>query len=177
MLVVDVHQGRGPEENSNWKDYITYRNYLPLWRGLLTPGSSLSLDRGPLIKVIYTQLMKTLFLILDKLDLSTRKRTVKDDSGEDQDVFFCDPNIDLVPVKPKDFHIFFNVVDLYQDLLRYNESVRDHFEEWIPIYFDYMVRKSLKHPLVSGFVKLIDLGLFTANQLQYFKVKVHYLNT
>ncbi|EAT40123.1 AAEL008123-PA [Aedes aegypti] len=170
MLVVDVNQGRGPEENSNWKDYITYRNYLPLWRGLLTPGSSLSLDRGPLIKVIYAQLMKTLFLILDKLDLSTRKRTVRDDSGEDQDVFFCDPNIDLVPVKPKDFHIFFNLVDLYQDLLKYNDHVRDNFEEWIPIYFDYVVRKSVKHPLVSGFVKLIDLGLFTANQLQYFQI-------
>ncbi|XP_062561141.1 DNA-dependent protein kinase catalytic subunit-like [Armigeres subalbatus] len=169
MLVVDVNQGRGPDENSNWKDYITYRNYLPLWKGLLTPGSSVHSNRVSLVKIVYAQLMKTLFLILDKIDLSTQKRTVKDDTGEDQEVFFCDPNIDLSPVKPKDFHIFFNLVDLYQDLLRYNNSVRDYFEEWIPIYFDYMVKKSLKHPLVSGLVKLIDLGMSTANQLQYFQ--------
>ncbi|XP_058823542.1 DNA-dependent protein kinase catalytic subunit-like isoform X2 [Topomyia yanbarensis] len=170
MLVVDANQeDRVSEGKSDWKDFITYKHYVPLWKGLLSQGPSLQLDRGPLIKIIYTQMMKTLFLILDKLDLNTRKRTVKDATGEMQELFFCDPNVDLVPVKPKDFHIFFNLVDLYQDLFRYNTEVRDHFEDWIPIYFDYMVKKSIMHPLVSGFVKLIDLGLITANSLQYFQ--------
>ncbi|XP_055545143.1 DNA-dependent protein kinase catalytic subunit-like isoform X2 [Wyeomyia smithii] len=169
MLVVDADQNRSAEDKPDWKDSITYKHYVPLWKGLLTQGTSLLVDKGPLIKVVYTHLMKKLFLILDKLDLSTRKRTVKDDTGELQELFFCDPNIDLVPVKPKDFHIFFNLVDLYQDLLRYNTQVNELFEDWIPVYFDYMVKKSIKHPLVSGFVKLIDLGLLLADGLQYFQ--------
>ncbi|XP_058447904.1 DNA-dependent protein kinase catalytic subunit-like isoform X2 [Malaya genurostris] len=170
MLVVDANQERNVSEGkSDWKDYITYKYYVPLWKGLLSQGTNPLMDRGPLIKVIYTHMMKVLFLILDKLNLNTRKRTVKDTTGESQELYFCDPNVDLVPVKPKDFHIFFNLVDLYQDLFRYNVEIRDHFEDWIPIYFDVMVKKSLLHPLVSGFVKLIDLGLVNAHHLQYFQ--------
>ncbi|XP_053697973.1 DNA-dependent protein kinase catalytic subunit-like [Sabethes cyaneus] len=170
MLVVDADQNRATEEKSDWKDYVTYKHYVPLWKGLLSQGANRLLDRRELVKIVHTHVIKKLFAILDKLDLSTRKRTVKDETGEMQELFFCDPNIDLVPVKPKDFHIFFNLVDLYQDLLRYNTNVNEYFEEWIPIYFDYMVKKSVKHPLVSGFVKLIDLGLLIADGLEHFKV-------
>ncbi|XP_055614523.1 DNA-dependent protein kinase catalytic subunit-like, partial [Uranotaenia lowii] len=166
-LVIDVNQDA--DETSNWKDYITYKHYLPLWKGILSPGSSFHSDRSPLIKTIYDHLVNNLFLLLDKINLETRKRTIKDATGEDHEMFFCDPNIDLVPVKPKDFHIFFNLVDLYQDLFRYNTTIREYFEDWIPLFFDYMIRKSLKYPLVSGLVKLIDLGMYLANQLQYFK--------
>ncbi|XP_055636241.1 DNA-dependent protein kinase catalytic subunit-like isoform X2 [Toxorhynchites rutilus septentrionalis] len=174
-LVFDANQDANADEQSNWKDYITYKHYLPLWRGLLSQGVGYSFDRGPLIKDIYNQLFKSLFLILDKLDLSTRKRTLTNDTGEERELFLCDPNLDLTPVKPKDFHIFFNLVDFYQDLFRYNKATRENFVDWISTYFDYMVKKSIKHPLISGFVKMIELGMITANHLQYFQIEESYV--
>jgi DNA-dependent protein kinase catalytic subunit len=118
---------------------------------------------------MYKHLIKSLFTIVEKLDLRTEKRVFKDNDGNDQEIYFCDPNIDLNPVRPKDFHIFLNLVDFYMRLLRYKLELTENFEEWVPMYFELMIRKTVQYPLVSGFVKLIELGVAIADRFDYFE--------
>uniref|UniRef100_A0A182MMJ7 non-specific serine/threonine protein kinase n=1 Tax=Anopheles culicifacies TaxID=139723 RepID=A0A182MMJ7_9DIPT len=158
-----------PEKD--WKrDFVTYKNYLPLWQGLL--AKALGAQDPSLLRAIYRALMNTLFMIVEKLDLSTRKRTFQDDDGQQRELFFCDPNIDLIPIKPKDYHIFLNLVELYRDVLHGSQTptaVRELFIDWIRPYFEKFVKESLNRPLVSGFVKLIEMGLSTAEKIGYFR--------
>ncbi|EAA13641.5 AGAP003967-PA [Anopheles gambiae str. PEST] len=155
----------------DWKrDLVTYKNYLPLWQGLLEKAQSA--HDSSLLPALYRALMNTLFVIVEKLDLSTRKRTFQDDDGQEQELFFSDPNIDLLPTKPKDYHIFLNLVELYRDMLHGPQTpaaVRELFADWIRPYFERFVRQSLNRPLVSGFVKLIEMGLATAERIGYFR--------
>uniref|UniRef100_A0A182JUF0 non-specific serine/threonine protein kinase n=1 Tax=Anopheles christyi TaxID=43041 RepID=A0A182JUF0_9DIPT len=162
-----------PAHKLDWKrDLVTYKNYLPLWQGLLEKAQSA--QDASMLRAIYRAFMNTLFVIVEKLDLSTRKRTFQDDDGNQRELFFCDPNIDLLPTKPKDYHIFLNLVELYRDVLHGSQTstaVRELFTDWIRPYFDRFVRQSLNRPLVSGFVKLIEMGLVTVEKIGYFRQK------
>uniref|UniRef100_A0A182QYZ1 DNA-PKcs N-terminal domain-containing protein n=1 Tax=Anopheles farauti TaxID=69004 RepID=A0A182QYZ1_9DIPT len=158
----------------DWKrELVTYRNYVPLWQGLLARAQHDTNDS--LLRSLYRAFMNTLFVIVEKLDLSTRKRTFQDDDGHQWELFFCDPNIDQLPNKPKDYHIFLNLVELYRDVLHGAQTpapVRELFSDWIRPYFERFVRQSLNCPLVSGFVKLIEMGLGTAERINYFHQNV-----
>lgn len=91
----------------------------------------------------------------------------------------------------KDFHIFFNLVGFYHDLIKAQSlnSHKNHFLKWINQFIEEVIPKSSKHPLVSGFVRLIQLILGIANRLDYFgndlyedsqinyNVVYHYLST
>lgn len=158
------------EHEKDWKEQITYKSYMSLWLGLLAEVDSSSFDRSLIVEKIYDHLIKTLFGILDKLDLATRKRTYHDKNGQDQEYFFCDPNYDLEPIRPKDFHMFFNLVDFYRTLLREQpfKNHVDHFTKWINQYFETLILKSIKYPLVSGFLKLLQTGFKIANRINYF---------
>uniref|UniRef100_A0A182RWW4 non-specific serine/threonine protein kinase n=1 Tax=Anopheles funestus TaxID=62324 RepID=A0A182RWW4_ANOFN len=157
-------------QKTDWKrDFVTYKNYLPLWQGLLVKAQAA--QDTSLVRAIYRAFMNTLFVIVEKLDLSTRKRTFHDDDGQQRELYFCDPNIDLIPIKPKDYHIFLNLVELYRDVLHGSQTptgVRELFTDWIRPYFERFVKASLERPLVSGFVKLIEMGLGTAAAIGYF---------
>lgn len=76
----------------------------------------------------------------------------------------------LEPVRVKDFHIFFNLVGFYHDVLKTQSlnSHKSHFLKWINLFIEEMISKSLKNPLVSGFVRLMQLTLGIANRLDYF---------
>lgn len=106
----------------------------------------------------------------DKLNLAVQKRIYRDDHGNDQELFFSDPNYDLEPVRVKDFHIFFNLVSFYQDILKAQSpnNQKQHFLKWVNQLIEELISKSLKHPLVSGFVKLLQVILGIANYLDYF---------
>lgn len=106
----------------------------------------------------------------DKLNLSVNKRKYVNEQGQDQELFFGDPNYDFEPVRVKDFHIFFNLVGFYHDLLKAQtlKSHKNHFLKWINQFIAEMISKSLKHPLVSGFIRLVQLALSIANRLNYF---------
>lgn len=104
------------------------------------------------------------------MNLSVSKRIYRDDRGNDQELFFSDPNYDLEPVRVKDFHIFFNLVGFYHDVLKAQSpnSHKTHFLKWINLFIEEIISKSLKNPLVSGFVRLMRLTLSIANRLDYF---------
>lgn len=157
-------------EGVDWKEQITYKSYVPLWLGLLTVGEHNSYDRQLIARKIYDHLMKTLFTLCDKLDLSTRKHVYRDEAGVDLQLHFSDPNYVLEPNRPKDFHIFFNLVDFYRDVLKAQsaQSHRDNFQKWLKRFVETMIRKSIKHPLVSGFLKLMQMALKIVRQIRYF---------
>lgn len=155
------------EETPDWKENVTYKSYLPFWNGLLSSEISSS---KRIANKIYEHMIGSLLLILEKLNLNTEKRKFKDERGMDQEMSFCDPNIDLNPIKPKDFHIFFNLVDFFKDLLKAQTRSchEENFKKWINIFFETIITKFLQNPLVSGFLKLLETGFSITDEMNLF---------
>ncbi|XP_059610251.1 DNA-dependent protein kinase catalytic subunit-like [Phlebotomus argentipes] len=156
------------ENSQDWKENITYKNYLPLWQGIFNSGKRPQFTA--VSEKIYESFISSIHMIIGKLNLDTKKRTYKDENGKDEEFAFCDPNIDLEPVKPYDFNIFFNVIDLFRDVV-YDQSIDHHeknFLPWIPQFCHLIVINMQKYPLVSGFPKLLDLVLNVANKIKFF---------
>lgn len=155
------------ETQKDWKEHITYENFTKLWLGLL----DYSEEQFEIKERIYSHYMNTLFVMIDKLDLSTKKRVFKDSSGQDQELYFCNPNLDLAPVKPKDFHIFFNIVDFYKDVLmqQNDKSHINFFSKFINKFLIKMIAKAFDYPLVSGFLKFLELAFWISNKLIAFE--------
>ena len=53
-------------------------------------------------------------------------------------------------------------------------ALTDNFEEWVPMFCELMIRKAIQYPLVSGFVKLLELGVVIADRLDYFNESFSY---
>lgn len=167
------------QNETDWKENVTYKKYLPMWLGLFDNKSRSSINRTAVIEKIYNIFINSLFIVLDKLNLSTKKRTFYDETGVDQEYFFSDPNIDLNPVKPKDFHIFFNLVDFYSDVLLSRENYENnqkYFKPWVLIFGEHLILKSIKYPLVSGFLKLLQVGVRLAEKINYFDTRAARIN-
>ncbi|XP_026465899.1 DNA-dependent protein kinase catalytic subunit-like [Ctenocephalides felis] len=132
------------EENEDfYKNNISYKNFLPLWIGLLSQKDGVQKE---LSLRIYDNIMKAFFAIINKLDLST-KRKVKNKSNDD-DILYCDIKSSLEPNKLKDYHIFINM--------------------WIPTYLKEVINCSYKFPIASGFYKLSSYGLDFCDICEYF---------
>lgn len=151
------------ENIRDWKDTITYKSYLPLWNGLL---ESKDLE---ISKILFNQFLNSIFLIIDRLNLGTTKRKYQDADGIDKEFSFSDPGIDLEPVKPKDYLIYYNLVSFCCDCLKAKpkEWLEINFNDWIELYLEIMIQHSFRHPLVSGFLKLIVSGLHIVKELNY----------
>lgn len=158
------------DETPDWKENVTYKSYVPFWNGLLNNEISTNEDQNRIANKIYEHMIGSLLLILDKLNLNTVKRTFKDDRGIDQEMSFCDPNIDLNPIKPKDFHIFFNLVDFFKDVLKAQTKHchEENFKKWIYIFYETIITKFLKYPLISGFLKLLETAFSITDDLNLF---------
>ncbi|CAO1438484.1 unnamed protein product [Diamesa serratosioi] len=158
---------------TDWKDAITYKNYLPLWKGLLSGG-----DNKDFIvqKLIYNHFIQSLFLIIEKLNLSTQKRKYQDESGNDKEFYFSDPSIDLEPVNAKNFQIFYNLVDFYTDVIKGHstEHLELNFVEFIETFLETTIQYSFNNSLVSGFMKLIEIALNVINRLDYINEENQY---
>lgn len=153
--VFEANENWSYEED--WKENLTYKNYMPLWFGILDESSTQTnlYEKSVVSSKIFDSIISSLFLILEKLDLRTKKRLFHKENGEDEEFHFCDPNIDLCPTKPRDFHIFFNVVDFYKDIFKSNYN-REYFSKWMEKYCLLMMRYYNENPLISGFLKLFE---------------------
>lgn len=151
----------------DWKEAITYRKYLPLWTRLLMPFD----DRHEAMsKIIYEHFVKDLFLIVEKLDLSTRKRKFYDESNNtDMEFFFSDPSLDLEPVRAENFQILYNLVQFYEEAIgvQTNERLASNFVEWLELWLEKTIELSRKFPLVSAFLQLIEIALKVIDRLNY----------
>ncbi|KAK5649277.1 hypothetical protein RI129_000306 [Pyrocoelia pectoralis] len=147
-------------------EVITYKNYLPFWNGLLGFTNSIKYEkyeinvkkRRLLLRKLTNELVKTLFLLINKLNLSTKLKDINNP--------VTDPEAAFEAVQTSDFVIFVNVVDFYQDILQNVSS--EIFEVWINQYINQIIYKSLEYPLVSGFYKLLTSCLQVCEKLNYF---------
>lgn len=84
--------------------------------------------------MIYGEFIKDLFMIIEKIDLSTRKRKFHNvDDQLDREFFFSDPSLDLEPVRAENFQILHNLVRLYIDVIlaQSSECLQRNFMEWL----------------------------------------------
>lgn len=152
---------------NDWKEAVTYKNYLPLWQRLLSPSNEAHFE---LSKIIYSHFIKDLFWIIDKLDLSTKKRKYYDEeSNVDKEFFFSDPSWDLEPTRAENFHVLYNLVLFYGDaiLAQSTENLQKNFAEWLELWLEKTIKLSFKHPLVSAFPQLIEIALTVIDRLDY----------
>lgn len=156
----------------DWKDHITVAAFHPLWLGLTVDDyySTDSAQARVTKRQFYQQAMDALFLIVERVDLSLKTRRLADGDQAGEPTYMVDPNSDLEPCRPADFHLFFNLVQLFEHLLAAQtlSGQQEVFDSYIGRYFEVLERKSRDHPLVSGFVRLMTVGLQIAGQLDYF---------
>lgn len=165
QLVYDLQKNF--ENIKDWKDTFTYRKFLPLWKRLLAPTD---LKFQEISKILYSHFIRDLFIIIGKLDLSTRKRQFHDEANNtDKEFFFSDPSLDLEPVRAENFQILYNLVQFYGDMFQ-SQSVdflRENFIEWLELWLEKTIRLSLKHPLISGFLRFVEIALKVIDRLDY----------
>lgn len=111
----------------------------------------------------------------DKLNLTVQNRNIDcdNDANDAEPLLRNDSNWDLQPERVNDFHIFYNLVGLYHDILSEQSvsSHKQHFSNWINQLIEAFILKSLKYPLLSGFVTLLQVVLGISNRLDYFEEK------
>lgn len=116
---------------------VTYKSFLPFWDKIFDTNNIFQ-------SCMYQQMIITLFNLIDKLDLSI----------QDDGYFNLQNNI---AQNQNDFRIFINIVDFYCYILILNDHLM--FENYANMYFEKLIHYSLKNPLISGFYKLIGIGL------------------
>lgn len=97
---------------------------------------------------------------------STIPKENTDDEDHEEEVLESANLQRLVPAKPKDFEIFFNLVDFTQNILQYHQS---NFKEWVYIYARDLIQMSNKYPLISGFYKLLTVAMNICEKIDYFE--------
>lgn len=150
-------------ENENSK-HPTFKKYLPFWTGLF---EELHKESGGYDfedkKYIRTQLYKelianTLLKLLYKLNVETCLRN--------EELAYTNPESCLRAEQFHDFVIFVNVVDFYVELLKNVE--RAEVRQYILTCINHIMKLSIKHPIVSGFYKLLTAWLQIAEAANYF---------
>lgn len=163
QLIYDIENT--PETIKDWKEMITYKKYLPLWKQLLTDRVE---NYSHITQILYASLVKNLFGIINLLDLSMKKRKYETDANE-VEFYFTDPSLDLEPVRAENFQILYNLVQFYSDVLSYQpaEKLKIYFTEWLEYWLDNSIQLALKHPSISAFLYLVEVALVIITRLDY----------
>uniref|UniRef100_A0A3B5Q0B1 DNA-dependent protein kinase catalytic subunit n=1 Tax=Xiphophorus maculatus TaxID=8083 RepID=A0A3B5Q0B1_XIPMA len=159
-------------------------NYLPLYKGLLDcdqlkdsgflDGAFLSQNAalGSVSRLLYDELVKSILRIVEKLDLSVQKIATGEEVTAPDDAAHVlpssDPTANLLPNKIKDFTAFINLVDFCSELLL-NTHV-EYFQSWMYPLSHELILHSIRNPLVSGFYKLLSVGMKIAKRIKYYQV-------
>jgi DNA-dependent protein kinase catalytic subunit len=152
------------EDMKDWKEMITYRKYLPLWSQLINSKRE---EYKEISKLIFNNFVKNLFEIIEHLDLSTKKRIY---TGENNvDFYFSDPSLDVEPIRPENFQILYNLVQFYTDIFKDfpKDFLEENFTEWLELWLDDVIRLSIKYPLISGFIQILELIVTLMMRLDY----------
>lgn len=161
------------ESIRDWKETITYKNYLPLWLELLLSTSSKHRGRGDLNRIrstLYGYFIRHLFAIIDKLDLSTRKRKFTNNATlEDIEFFFTNPGLELQANRPENYQLLYNLVQFYDELIAQHsdEDLKSCFIEWLELWIEKTMKLCIRYPLVSAFIYLIEIALKVIDRLGY----------
>ncbi|BFZ03143.1 hypothetical protein BsWGS_06182 [Bradybaena similaris] len=177
-IVAETAQLEDTESDTRVKK-VSYKDFIPLWSKLLESCQMRDLaaenftlaERKHLTEILYNELMTAILKVLSKLDFEATVPTETDEDGfeatEEKENLSADPVFGVTAKRPKDFQVFINIVDFCRDLL-----VSNHwrlFSRWVYTYTHTLIVMSTRHPLVSGFYKLLAVTMTLANKLNFFK--------
>uniref|UniRef100_A0A3B5Q076 DNA-dependent protein kinase catalytic subunit n=1 Tax=Xiphophorus maculatus TaxID=8083 RepID=A0A3B5Q076_XIPMA len=187
ITLPEVSRASAEVRTGKWKVPAS-ANYLPLYKGLLDcdqlkdsgflDGAFLSQNAalGSVSRLLYDELVKSILRIVEKLDLSVQKIA----TGEEVTAALyasaliilktpppCLCVANLLPNKIKDFTAFINLVDFCSELLL-NTHV-EYFQSWMYPLSHELILHSIRNPLVSGFYKLLSVGMKIAKRIKYYQ--------
>lgn len=145
----------------------TYKSFLPLWRSLMLLPNTGKFEKIGLNKKIrkhitqamLKELVFTVISMIYKLNLNLQRK--------DDEMATSDLGNSFEATKQADFAMFVNITDFCVDLL---ESVDPTlFREYISLFNKQLITKSLEHPLVSGFYKMLAASLKLSHKMGYIK--------
>ncbi|XP_028047125.1 DNA-dependent protein kinase catalytic subunit isoform X2 [Monomorium pharaonis] len=125
---------------------VCYKNYLPLWTGLLNAERYAN---EQLAQLVANTMMDVCITLINRLNINV-KRT-------NEDTVLSDVAFTQSAVNQADFRVFANLVDLYVDMI--NATELSLFVNTVHRFLYEIVRLSYKYPLISGFYKLIRVGM------------------
>lgn len=183
MLSEDKENGASDSSQvrtGHWK-VPSSQNYLSLYKSLLDCDQlkdsgfldgafeSQNAALGSLSRLIYDELVKSILRIVEKLDLSVQKVTSGEEAPDDvaHALPSSDPTAHLLPNKVKDFTAFINLVDFCSELLLTKHM--EYFESWMYPLSHELILHSIRNPLVSGFYKLLSVGMKIAKRIKYYQ--------
>ncbi|XP_023688567.2 DNA-dependent protein kinase catalytic subunit isoform X1 [Paramormyrops kingsleyae] len=174
-----------PVRTGKW-EIPSYRDYLDLFRGLLncenikeSVNVTFDMDRSVLKSLnrhLYDELVRSMLKIIKKLDLSVQKVNSETESMdvqkqgeniEDTVIPSSDPTAHLQPNKPNDFMVLINLTDFCSELLLKRDA--GYFQQWVYPMGQEIILQSSRFPLISGFYKLLSIGMKLAKRLKYFQ--------
>ena len=118
-------------------------------------------------RVIYDEVIYTILLILDKLDLSTE--TISTQDTKEGVVESLDDPSALRPKNPTDYQFFLNLVDFTGDLLPSAQLAM--FSHWVLPFGRKLIILSHTYTHVSGFFKLLTTCMSVCRRLDYFETE------
>ena len=119
-------------------------------------------------RVIYDEVVRTILLILDKLDLSTESVVPSLDTESKEGVInTLDDPTSLRPKNPSDYQFFLNLVDFTGELL--TSTQLELFSNWVLPFGRNLIILSNTYPHVSGFYKLLTTCMVVCRKLKYFE--------
>lgn len=135
--------------------------YAPFWTLLLSRKASISDSDSDSLR--FDILMQWILNTIGKLDLSVSFE--ENEIGEGN----VDPMEGAKANKTKDFQVFVNIVDFFQELLKDEKEIHIRFEKWVIIFANEMLLCIKNHTHVSGFYKILAVVFDAARSVQYFK--------
>ncbi|KAK9874531.1 hypothetical protein WA026_005374 [Henosepilachna vigintioctopunctata] len=143
---------------------ITVKDYMYFWNSICKMEFDNRYDewgmdiekRKHIFQKIVEKLMLTLFVSVNKLDVTMAVRHTK--STDIKDIFKINDK--------NDFVIFLNIVDFYEEMFtKINCNI---LRKFIQKLLNFLMEKSSLYPMVSGFYKLLAACLKVANNMNYF---------
>lgn len=125
---------------------ICYKNYLPLWIGLLRVDRY---EHYCTVQMVAKTMTNVCMTMIDRLDIRVKQRY--------EDTVLSDVALTQSAVNQADFRVFTNLVDLYVDVM--DASDASLYADVVSDFLREIVRLSYKYPLISGFYKLARVAL------------------
>ena len=158
MLLIDTEFEQ--ESGNSSKFPITYKDYLPLWQGLLNPENYALITqnmevRTAALRCVVDEIITTCISLINTLNLNIKAK---------ENSVFSDISLSQTIENESDFRIFLNLVDLYVEIL---PSI-EHFL-WpnnLQKFLYEIIKNSYKNPLISGFYKLANAVLASSGIFQ-----------
>ncbi|XP_008549066.1 DNA-dependent protein kinase catalytic subunit [Microplitis demolitor] len=138
-LLIDAEYQRDAENSTERP--ICYKDYVPLWRGLLTPvNCEMSVQQQ-----VVNEIIEACITLIEKLNLTIKTR---------EDNVFADIAASKIAENETDFRIFHNMIDLYEEI--FDEIIPCDPKEKFSRFLYHVIRASYQYPLISGFYRLVD---------------------